>query len=518
MTAFKSGPILNFHSLKKAPAVLAFALCLATAPSFAEEGNYQVTVLATSVLADASEIEDFLGAGGPVYLFSTNPNSPLTQAWRRLGLKHVSIENLHAEAPAERWLLVTRMEDNSLKINFTDYDRYLSSYLLNLGATPFIGLGKMPRALSSHPQEDDYYAYGPKDMDEWEDFVARVVGHNVEAFGLRGISYNVMAEPDQADSWKANGQTSPKLKLEEHVRLYAATYRAVKKADPLAQIGGPSSVGWQVTRRTLNLKTQTELVEWIRQLASYNAALKRRHRVNLDFLSWQDYGWSGQPAAAGAEAAADFLRQCGFDPGLPKRLAGGKDGSWSGDYLNTAGEGYEYASHILQNALHEFKDPRRRQFAGAIYFTFFSPDSPTSLVRESDDGSLFLTPAYAAFQMLNQVASGSILESSSTAPIEALAVRDKQGGIILTLNNPQAGEATVSISIKGHGFDSPSLWKGTRIIDIDRSIDGRGLEVTEWEQIAGAQGNLKMEFHLTSFGSAQLLLYAKQPAAEAGKA
>jgi len=494
--------------------------------AFAAHGNYEVTVSAKKSLGGASQIEDFLGAAGPVQVFSENPNDPLVTAWRTLGLKHVSFEALHKEDAADRWIHLRRGQDNKLLIDFSDYDRAVSSFLMNLGATPLIYLGKIPRILSSRPHSDDYAVYLPNDLKEWEDFVEDVVTHNVNTFGLRGIAYAVLSEPDHVDSWKGSGGESPGRKLEEHILLYAATYRGVKRADPTAKVGGPSTMSWQVTPRTTNVDTQTELVEWLRELEQVNRKAKRRDRVGLDFVAWQDYGWSGQRNSDGAEVVSGFLRGSSFDPNLPKYLAGSDGGGWSGDYLNTGLEAHQHASHILQNVIREFKDPKQRRFAGAYYYTFFSreewrsPGDPdddpftpqVSLVRQAADGSLYLTPMYAAFQMMKASASGDILETRATAPIEAMAVRDPQGGFIVTINNAQGSEALVTVMLNDHDLSSPAVWKAVQFIDAERSNDGRGLEVAQWKEMPSTGASLRFTVKLLPFGSAQALIYAKRPA------
>jgi len=49
---------------------------------------------------------------------------------------------------------------------------------------------------------------------------------------------------------------------------------------------------------------------------------------------------------------------------------GGGWGSWSGDYIDGTLSPHRRASHIAHNIIREFKDPRRRQFASALWYFF----------------------------------------------------------------------------------------------------------------------------------------------------
>ena len=486
-----------------------------------EEPEAEVTIWCSHRINDASQLQSFLGAGGGLYYHSSDYNDTLVQAWRRLGFKHITFETLHSEDPVDRWITVTRDKDGMIAVDFTEYDKYMESYLHHLEAVPFVYLGGVPRLLSSKPEDENYSAYMPKDLEEWSRFVSIIVRHNIEKWGLRGIDYGPPGEPDHLDSWRGRGGTDRKEILRDHIELYAATYRAVKAADPKARIGGPSSMSWQITEYTDNDQTGFVLADWIKELAYYNSQYVSQS-VGLDYISWQDYGWAGENLSEGAHAVSQMLSANGFDPNTPKFLAGSGWGSWGSNYLNTELTPYQRASFVLHNLLREFKDPEKKSFEKALYFTFFYkdewrlPQNPTddpytpevSLVRVSSDGKLSYSPTYAAFEMVNHMAVGDILQTVASGDIEAMASRnDKDQSLTVTVNNHTANEIHTQISLKEMPFPAQRVRAGVRRIDALNSSDGAGLQEPKWEEIESEGDSLKKILILGPFTSAQLIFY-----------
>jgi len=134
--------------------------------------------------------------------------------------------------------------------DWTITDRILDTYL-QAGAKPFLEVGFMPQALSSHPDPyrpdwkpgdkfDEYYlgwAYPPKDYAKWAELVSQWVKHAVAKYGRAEVEswyWEVWNEPD-IRYW----QGTP----EEYDRLYDFTSDAVKRTLPAARVGGPASTG-----------------------------------------------------------------------------------------------------------------------------------------------------------------------------------------------------------------------------------------------------------------------------------
>jgi xylan 1,4-beta-xylosidase len=112
---------------------------------------------------------------------------------------------------------------------------------------PLVEIGFMPEALSTHPEPYRHtwpkgtlatgWAYPPNDYRAWAELIFKWVRHEIERYGEAEVGswyWEVWNEPDGA-YWLA----SP----EEYCKLYDFTADAVKRAFPVARIGGPHSTG-----------------------------------------------------------------------------------------------------------------------------------------------------------------------------------------------------------------------------------------------------------------------------------
>ena len=153
--------------------------------------------------------------------------------------RDAGFELVRLVAFSESWLWgteVTRDATGALKLDFGDFDALLDLYRA-AGAEPYIRLAyHMPSALS--PGGLKLHSYRPpRDIEEWRDFVKRIVRHcNVER-GL-GIRYWVTML-NEADIPIRRGQA----KWESILDLYEATTRATLEVDPQAKVGGPATCG-----------------------------------------------------------------------------------------------------------------------------------------------------------------------------------------------------------------------------------------------------------------------------------
>ena len=126
-------------------------------------------------------------------------------------------------------------------------DRILDTWVQS-GARPFVEIGFMPKALSTHPDPyvpvwkpgdnfDRYYvgwAYPPNDYGKWSALVEGLVRHAVARYGQASVEqwyWEVWNEPDIA-YWHGTP--------EEYDKLYDVTAAAVKRSLPGANVGGPA--------------------------------------------------------------------------------------------------------------------------------------------------------------------------------------------------------------------------------------------------------------------------------------
>lgn len=113
---------------------------------------------------------------------------------------------------------------------------------------PFVELGFMPQALSSHPDpyhipwptkpgEVEGWSFPPKDYGKWQELVRQVAAHVVGRYGVTEVSkwyWEVWNEPD-IFYWHGTE--------EEYNRLYDSAVAGVRAAVPGARVGGPATTG-----------------------------------------------------------------------------------------------------------------------------------------------------------------------------------------------------------------------------------------------------------------------------------
>jgi xylan 1,4-beta-xylosidase len=136
-------------------------------------------------------------------------------------------------------------------------DRILDTYI-HAGARPFVELGFMPKALSTHPEpyksewapgavNDKYFvgwSYPPTDYAKWGELIHQLVLHAVARYGRAAVErwyFEVWNEPD-IGYWHGTP--------EEYDRLYDAAAQGVKRALPTAPVGGPAITGPGSARST----------------------------------------------------------------------------------------------------------------------------------------------------------------------------------------------------------------------------------------------------------------------------
>jgi xylan 1,4-beta-xylosidase len=132
--------------------------------------------------------------------------------------------------------------------NWAIIDKIFDTYQAT-GITPFVEIGFMPEALSTHPEPYQHHwphgplftgwSYPPKDYKQWAELLYQWVQHMVERYGAQKMEsweWEVWNEPDIGHGyWHGS--------LDEYCKLYDYTADAVKRALPGARVGGPASTG-----------------------------------------------------------------------------------------------------------------------------------------------------------------------------------------------------------------------------------------------------------------------------------
>jgi xylan 1,4-beta-xylosidase len=181
--------------------------------------------------------------------------------------------------------------------DWTLVDKILSTFV-DAGAIPFVEIGFMPKALSTHPdpytpnwvpgaKNEGYsigWTYPPKDYEKWSELIYQWVSHSVEKYGKSAV-----------ESWDWEVWNEPNISYwhgtpEEYDKLYDYTAAAVKRALPTARIGGPASTG----------PDSAKAAEFLRQFLEHCASGKNyatgQTGTPLDFIS---YHVKGRPQVVG---------------------------------------------------------------------------------------------------------------------------------------------------------------------------------------------------------------------------
>ena len=126
-------------------------------------------------------------------------------------------------------------------------DQIFDTYL-QAGAKPFVEIGFMPKALSTHPDPYQHtwpkgdigtgWSYPPNDYQKWAELVHQWVLHCVARYGKAEVEswyWEVWNEPDLGMYWHGTP--------DEYDKLYDYAVDAVRRVLPAARVGGPATTG-----------------------------------------------------------------------------------------------------------------------------------------------------------------------------------------------------------------------------------------------------------------------------------
>jgi len=166
-------------------------------------------------------------------------------------------------------------------------DQILDTYH-NAHAKPFIEIGFMPEALSTHPQPYRHswpkgeiftgWAYPPKDFRKWGELVRQLTLHCVDRYGKQ-----------EAASWYWEVWNEPNIPYwqgtpEEYDGLYDYAVEAVRSVLPQARVGGPATTG------PASEKAAAYLQQFLEHCARGTNAATGKPGAPLDFISFHAKG------------------------------------------------------------------------------------------------------------------------------------------------------------------------------------------------------------------------------------
>jgi xylan 1,4-beta-xylosidase len=165
--------------------------------------------------------------------------------------------------------------------NFQNIDQVYDG-LLELGVSPYVELGFMPKRLASGAASFGFYSGNitpPKSTDAWSAFIRTFVVHLVERYGLAAVRtwpFEVWNEPNLPFFWSGTQQ--------QYFEFFKATAMAIKSVDASLQVGGPA----------------TSAAEWLPEFADWCGT----NQAPLDFFATHVYVADKQDKLPAAERRA----------------------------------------------------------------------------------------------------------------------------------------------------------------------------------------------------------------------
>ncbi len=226
------------------------------APASAAPFAVAIQVDARATEGEWRPIWRFFGCDEPNFTYAKD-GSALLDELAHLGNPTVYLRNHHLltsgdGTPALKWgstNVYTEDAQGRPVYDWTIVDRIFDN-LLARGVRPFVEIGFMPEALSTHPElyphhpppnerapVDGGQAYPPKDYDKWRALCQEWVEHSVQRYGRTEVEswwWEVWNEPNIV-YWKGT--------QEEYHKLYDYAIDGVRRALPTARVGGPHTAG-----------------------------------------------------------------------------------------------------------------------------------------------------------------------------------------------------------------------------------------------------------------------------------
>jgi hypothetical protein len=217
----------------------------------------------------------------------------------------------------------------TLVYDWADFDKRVD-FIHKIGAEPIFAVSYMPQVLDAVPNDDRQSA--PNDYAAWEELCYQAAKRCIER-GKRVPYWEVWNEANagwiKPGPHDTGGPEFTKLyqqalgkddvdheivrRFEAYAKLYRATARGVRRADPNAKVGGPALASGPFENSERGHCQHGKgfargLMLWCQQ-----------EELPLDFLSWHEYFQAADVIAAEADAFREYLSE------FPKLKGGVKD-------------------------------------------------------------------------------------------------------------------------------------------------------------------------------------------------
>jgi xylan 1,4-beta-xylosidase len=215
-----------------------------------------ITVDVAKPVGELTPIWRFFGADEADYAYLKNGKKLLSELGQ-LGGSQVYFRAHHLltsgdGAYALKWSSSSAYKEDTNGTPVYDWsinDKIFDTYL-ERGVKPYVEIGFMPEALSTHPQNyphnppvnrrapaDAGQAYPPKDYAKWGELVYQWTKHCVEKYGANEVNqwyWEVWNEPN-ISYWRGTH--------EDFFKLHDYAVDGVRRALPTARVGGPETAG-----------------------------------------------------------------------------------------------------------------------------------------------------------------------------------------------------------------------------------------------------------------------------------
>jgi len=219
-----------------------------------------VTVDAARSAGPLPPVWRFFGADEPNYATMKDGRKLLVELGKlKTGEVYFRAHNLLNTGdgtPAFKWgstNAYTETPDGKPVYDWTVVDRIIDTYLAR-GIHPYLQIGFMPEAMSTAPAGVPYqhpwrpgfdykliatgWSYPPKSYEKWGELVYQWTLHNIERYGREEVAkwyFEVWNEPNSNFYWQGTPQ--------DFYKLHDVAIAAVRRALPVARVGGPDVAG-----------------------------------------------------------------------------------------------------------------------------------------------------------------------------------------------------------------------------------------------------------------------------------
>jgi xylan 1,4-beta-xylosidase len=215
-----------------------------------------IRVDAGKPVGELTPIWRFFGADEPNYAYLKNGKKLLSELGQ-LGEPQVYFRAHHLLTSGDgsyalKWGSTSAYKEDTNGrpvYDWTINDRIFDTYL-ERGIKPYVEIGFMPEALTTHPQNYPHHppvneradveggqSYPPKDYAKWDELLFQWVNHCVEKYGRAEVEkwyWEVWNEPN-ISYWHGSRK--------DYFKLYDYAVDGVRRALPTARVGGPETAG-----------------------------------------------------------------------------------------------------------------------------------------------------------------------------------------------------------------------------------------------------------------------------------